>query len=478
MLQPARVGIPSPQTYRPRRPEKTDLFQAVVQNIDLFYEVYDERFLAQHGPLRRRATQAFEAFLRCGRLQGGFARVKCESCGDEYHVAFSCQRRGICSSCQQKRAELLCRFVEEQVIEPVDHRQHVFVVPKTLRGIFHGDREMLNKLCRTGAQATHGFYRAGLGREDVSCGMVLVPQLFGDALNPHVHLHSLVTDGAFDAQGNFHRLLYDAGKDTETLTQLFAVRVLDMLVSEGRLSQARRDDILSWEHTGFSVDASVRVHKGEREGLRRLVRYMARPPVSVERVVYDERSGRVLVKSCKKMNGQRPVKAGYDALTFLALMALQVPPAGTHMVRYYGYYSTRSRAKRREQVDSQDPSDVKAAPKEVPSPEAKARKARWAELLRLVFEVDPLTCEKCGGQMKIISFITPNQPAVLEKILDHLGEPSVPLARGPPKWYQLQLAQEHVDANPHVYGIDEGHGEYGEYDPDVAWSQGDQGDWN
>ncbi len=86
------------------------------------------------------------------------------------------------------------------------------------------------------------------------------------------------------------------------------------------------------------------------------------------------------------------------------------------------------------------------------------------------FEVDPLECPKCSGEMKIISFITPSQPAVLQKILDHIGEPSEPAARGPPKWYQLLLAQQHVEANRHVYGLDDGHGDY---DPDVAWSRGD-----
>ncbi len=60
---------------------------------------------------------------------------------------------------------------------------------------------------------------------------------------------------------------------------------------------------------GFSVDASVRIHKGDREGLRRLVRYMARPAVSVERVSYNGSTGKVIVRSCKKVNGQRAVKA-------------------------------------------------------------------------------------------------------------------------------------------------------------------------
>ena len=135
--------------YRPRRPETTDLYRAVAENLQLFYETYDERFLAQHGPLTATARRTLEAYLDCGRYHAGFARAKCPSCGYEMFVAFSCQRRGgPCSSCQQKRAEVLCRFIEEQVIEPVDHRQLVFVLPKMFRRQFHRDPELLTGLCR------------------------------------------------------------------------------------------------------------------------------------------------------------------------------------------------------------------------------------------------------------------------------------------------------------------------------------------
>ncbi len=71
------------------------------------------------------------------------------------------------------------------------------------------------------------------------------------------------------------------------------------------------------------------------------------------------------------------------------------------------------------------------------------------------FEVDPLQCEKCGGEMKIISFITPSQPAVLHKILDHLGEQTKPLrATGPPKWLQILEAQAHMAEHPEWYPED------------------------
>ena len=60
---------------------------------------------------------------------------------------------------------------------------------------------------------------------------------------------------------------------------------------------------------------------------------------------------------------------------------------------------------------------------------------RWAELIRLVYEVDPMVCPKCGGQMRVIALI--REPKVVDKISRHLRAKgrdarAGPWATGPP----------------------------------------------
>ena len=43
---------------------------------------------------------------------------------------------------------------------------------------------------------------------------------------------------------------------------------------------------------------------------------------------------------------------------------------------------------------------------------------RWAELLRLIFEIEPLACPRCGQTMRIVAFIT--EPKAIDRILDRL----------------------------------------------------------
>jgi hypothetical protein len=43
----------------------------------------------------------------------------------------------------------------------------------------------------------------------------------------------------------------------------------------------------------------------------------------------------------------------------------------------------------------------------------------WRECIKKVWEVDPLTCPKCTGEMRIISFIY--KKTMIKKILTHLN---------------------------------------------------------
>jgi len=60
------------------------------------------------------------------------------------------------------------------------------------------------------------------------------------------------------------------------------------------------------------------------------------------------------------------------------------------------------------------------------------RKCRitWAALIKCVYEIDPLKCPKCGGQMKVIAFI--EEEDAIEKILRHCGKWQDTSCRPPP----------------------------------------------
>jgi len=89
----------------------------------------------------------------------------------------------------------------------------------------------------------------------------------------------------------------------------------------------------------------------------------------------------------------------------------------------------------------------------------------WVMLLDKTFEINPLLCLSCGGEMKIIAFVTETEP--FRKILRHIGErdhaPAIYPARDPPIFCteidQTQYGNDHA-VNPII--------EY-EFDQTLSW---------
>jgi len=124
-----------------------------------------------------------------------------------------------------------------------------------------------------------------------------------------------------------------------------------------------------------------------------------------------------------------------DPLDFLAEFTQHIPPKGAHLIRYYGWYSNKSRGMRKKAAEAQAATADQAAGSPSGDSDMAASNPSsqtWAMLIKRVYEIDPLACTKCGGQMKVVAFIEPPQGDVIEKILRHCGLWHSPSPRAPP----------------------------------------------
>jgi hypothetical protein len=62
-------------------------------------------------------------------------------------------------------------------------------------------------------------------------------------------------------------------------------------------------------------------------------------------------------------------------------------------------------------------------------PALRERRRRWAELLRRVFRVEVEVCPRCGGETRIVGFVT--EPATVRRILAHFERRTVDARAGP-----------------------------------------------
>ena len=77
--------------YQRHQPEQTLLYQIIEQH----YPAFTAHLADQGTVLPEYVQREFDDYLKCGRLENGFLRVRCDTCHAEHLVAFSCKRRGL-----------------------------------------------------------------------------------------------------------------------------------------------------------------------------------------------------------------------------------------------------------------------------------------------------------------------------------------------------------------------------------------------
>ena len=352
--------------YRPRQPRASALYRCTAGHAPE---------LRAGGRFRRRVEEnVIGRFLACGDPQHGFARIYCDQCRHGFILAFSCKARYFCPSCHQKRVLAYGEWVEANVLAPVPHRQYVFTIPRLLRPIFAPRRALLGKLCNIVERL---FARlCASARPGTRPGLILFVQTFGDLVNYNPHIHVLAADGVFDADSGFTVL---PPVPRKVLELWFRKEVLALLRREELVSDLLAERMLAWRHTGFSVHSAVRIRARDAAGRRRLAQYMLRAPFSLEKMSYEPVSGIVIYRSRMHKTFKRnfQIMSGAD---WLAQLCRHIPDRFEHLVRYAGWYSNRSRGKRR-RMEAQP---VEVIPREIEDREAARVRSTWARLILLV----------------------------------------------------------------------------------------------
>ena len=99
------------------------------------------------------------------------------------------------------------------------------------------------------------------------------------------------------------------------------------------------------------------------------------------------------------------------------------PEPRKHNIHRFGFYSSKARAYRaKTNLALSTFTNEGSSPKQIDSTISPQKRAalrkRWAHLIRRVYLTDPLICPDCGGELRVIAFIT--EPKVIRKILRHL----------------------------------------------------------
>ena len=126
-------------------------------------------------------------------------------------------------------------------------------------------RRLLGEIARVAARTVTAAIRTLTRERDLAVGIVACLQTHGsltrERANWHPHLHLLVTDGGFRADGTF---VSWPTHDTARLTEAFRRAVLRLFVRLARFDAEQAAGMLTWPHSGFHVHTAVWVSKDDR----------------------------------------------------------------------------------------------------------------------------------------------------------------------------------------------------------------------
>lgn len=234
--------------YERHRPEATLLYRLVEQH----YPEFTAAMAAQGKSLPGYVVREFEDYLKCGRLEHGFLRVRCEACHAERLVAFSCKRRGFCPSCGARRMVESAALLGDDILPELPIRQWVVTFPHPLRFLFASRPEIMSRVLgivyRT--LAVHQVSKAGFNQGEARSGAVTLIQRFGSALNLNLHFHMLLLDGVYitaDERLRFRRLKAPTTAELETLVHRLSERIGRHLERPGLLVRDLENAYLALE---------------------------------------------------------------------------------------------------------------------------------------------------------------------------------------------------------------------------------------
>ncbi len=126
------------------------------------------------------------------------------------------------------------------------------------------------------------------------------------------------------------------------MVEVFRRPVVKLLVDRKLLNDEFAENLLSWRHSGFSIDNSVRILDATAQ--ENLAEYISRPPISLKKIRYEPFKGRVLFHTTYSEYFKENMHI-FDALDFLAELTQHIPPMRLQLIRRYGLYASRTKGR-------------------------------------------------------------------------------------------------------------------------------------
>ncbi len=307
---------------------------------------YGEEYLGQ-TPTSVQQRRALTDIAACRTPALGGHVYECDECGQRKTSGNPCGNR----HCPQCQGAARAQWLEKRLLDllPVVYFHVVFTLPHLLGPLaLQNPRVVYGILFRAVAET---LLELGETRRAARFGFLAVLHTWGQSVEHHAHLHTVVPSGGIALDDS--RWVRLKGKrfflPARVLRHLFRAKVLDYLRQAflgGELEFHGRIEHLADEGEFRCLLAATKrkawvVHAkppfgGPQTALGYLARYTHRVAISNERLL-SIKDGRVCFAYKDYSQQSRPREMTLDANEFLRRYLLHVLPRGFVRIRYYGF---------------------------------------------------------------------------------------------------------------------------------------------
>ena len=351
---------------------------------DIFSDHW-ENFIKENKDLNIRPVVLKEVnkMISCRTSELGYSVYECPDCGELKFSYHTCKSR-FCPSCGNKYVRKRTEAILQKCYN-CKHRHIVFTISDFLWDFFRKDRKLLDLLFQAVSKTILSWFKDKYKSQNYIPGIISVLHTYGRDMKWNPHIHTIVTEGAMGNSNIFKKFDYIS---YDALRKRFQKILLDLLEKKINKSSFKilKNFIYKKSNKGFYVYAEKKNNQSTLNMIEYAVRYTGKPAMAESRILdYD---GEYITFWYQRHEDNKLVKECIHVYDFFKRLIIHIPDENFKTVRYYGIYSKKH----------------KFHDKMIMLVKSQIHKLRnslnsWRMMIIKDFDIDPLTCPKCGNLM-------------------------------------------------------------------------------
>jgi Putative transposase/Transposase zinc-binding domain len=310
-------------------------------------QIFSKHFAqyAQSRSLHGREIRAAESIIACRTAKLGGRVLECEQShyrSIQYH---SCRHRS-CSRCSEGPRQ---QWVEQELerLLPCEHVHAVFTLPHVLLPLWEYNRSWFTQRLFDCVRQSVLELCADQRFLGAKPGVLMALHTWGRDLSKHPHIHTLITAGGVDAQGQWQHCRNEYLVPVKALSALFRGKLLHAIkeaLNRHLLSMPSTYPVAHWKLMIRQLyKKHWNVHLGQRYASGRgvalyLARYVKGGPISKERPI-ELRQEQIGFGYTDHRDGKSK-RASLHVAQFMRRVLWHAAPRGQHVVRHCGLYAS------------------------------------------------------------------------------------------------------------------------------------------